>query len=146
MRLDPRVKLATAIACLSTSSIDAFQVPSRAIKSNYKVDQVRFKASVADETSAAATGESKFTSLLEEIGLSGENALKSLDALPPKRSVSADDVFCNRELKLGNIRAVGFGKYMSYLLPQFGELKMYINIHSHTMCFLIRYGLHYCSV
>lgn len=87
MRLDSRVKLAIAMACLSTSSIDAFQVPSRAIKSNFKVDQVRLKASVADETSTAATGESKFTSLLEEVGLSGENALKSLDVLPPKRSV-----------------------------------------------------------
>lgn len=146
MRLDSRVKLAIAMACLSTSSIDAFQVPSRAIKSNFKVDQVRLKASVADETSTAATGESKFTSLLEEVGLSGENALKSLDVLPPKRSVSADDVFCNRELKLGNIRAVGFGKYMSRHSLVHHDIDVYIYIHSHTLCFLLRYGLHYCSV
>lgn len=63
----------------------------------------------------------RYGSLLEEVGLSDHQSggLKSLESLPTKRIVSKNEVFCNRELKLGNIRAIGFD--MDYTIAQYKQ-------------------------
>jgi len=67
------------------------------------------------DASKAAGG--RYDSLLESVGLTGEHAIASLSSLNPLRPVSTNDVFCNRELKMGAIKAIGFD--MDYTL---GEL------------------------
>ena len=57
----------------------------------------------------------RFEPLLEKMNLS----LKSLDGLPSRRPVSSNDVFCNRELRLDNLRAIGFD--MDYTLAQYKQ-------------------------
>ena len=59
---------------------------------------------------------SKFSSLLEETGLTD---LKCIKDLPSKRTISRNDVFCNRELSLGNVRAIGFD--MDYTIAQYKQ-------------------------
>ena len=55
--------------------------------------------------------------LLSDVGLAGE--LSSLDNLPENPQVSTNGVFCNRELNLGGIRAIGFD--MDYTLAQYKQ-------------------------
>lgn len=75
--------------------------------------------------SGIAASHSRYGSLLEEIGLLDSNGIgggggvKSLESLPSKRIVSKNEVFCNRELKLGNIRAIGFD--MDYTIAQYKQ-------------------------
>jgi hypothetical protein len=59
----------------------------------------------------------RYDDLLESVGLS--NQLKSVASLPVLRSLSNNDVFCNRELKLRGIRAIGFD--MDYTLAQYKQ-------------------------
>lgn len=60
---------------------------------------------------------SRYDDVLEEVGLSG--TLSTLNDLPKRRPVHSNDVFCNRELKLSNIQAVGFD--MDYTLAQYKQ-------------------------
>eukprot|EP00559_Dactyliosolen_fragilissimus_P000702 CAMPEP_0184866656 /NCGR_PEP_ID=MMETSP0580-20130426/23149_1 /TAXON_ID=1118495 /ORGANISM="Dactyliosolen fragilissimus" /LENGTH=592 /DNA_ID=CAMNT_0027366451 /DNA_START=122 /DNA_END=1900 /DNA_ORIENTATION=+ len=60
---------------------------------------------------------SRFGPLLSDLGLEGQ--ISTLDKLPPKRPLSSDDVFCNRELKLDGVRAIGFD--MDYTLAQYQQ-------------------------
>lgn len=77
--------------------------------------------------SGIAASHSRYGSLLEEVGLLDINGIgggdgggvKSLESLPSKRIVSKNEVFCNRELKLGNIRAIGFD--MDYTIAQYKQ-------------------------
>jgi 5'-nucleotidase len=57
----------------------------------------------------------RYGPLLEKMNLS----LESLDNLPSRRPVSSNDVFCNRELRLDNLRAIGFD--MDYTLAQYKQ-------------------------
>lgn len=58
----------------------------------------------------------RYDALLDSVGLSD---LKYASRLPAKRSVSPNDIFCNRELKLANVRAIGFD--MDYTLAQYQQ-------------------------
>jgi len=62
-------------------------------------------------------GPRRFAPLLDKMNLS----LASLQDLPAHRPISSDDVFCNRELRLDNIRAIGFD--MDYTLAQYHQPK-----------------------
>ena len=78
---------------------------------------------VTDSTGIDADGRtlngfSRYSDLLVEVGMDSTK-LKSLEDLPAKRPVSVDDVFCNRELNLGTIRAIGFD--MDYTLAQYKQ-------------------------
>ena len=55
--------------------------------------------------------------MLGEVGL--KDKLSFWKDLPRRRPVSTEDVFCNRELKLGNLRAVGFD--MDYTIVQYKQ-------------------------
>ena len=64
----------------------------------------------------------KYASVMQSTGLVDQ--LKIAQSIP-ERSLSPNDVFCNREMRLGSIRAIGFD--MDYTLiqyhePAFGEL------------------------
>lgn len=59
----------------------------------------------------------QLNNLLSDVGLAGE--LSSLDNLPENPQVSTNGVFCNRELNLGGIRAIGFD--MDYTLAQYKQ-------------------------
>lgn len=65
--------------------------------------------------SGAKADGSRFGPLLEKMDLD----LASLADLPPRRVISSNDVFCNRELRLDNIRAIGFD--MDYTLAQYHQ-------------------------
>jgi len=65
----------------------------------------------------AKDSKTRFGALLSDVGLAGQ--LASLNFLPDKRPVSYNDVFCNRELNLGNVRAVGFD--MDYTIAQYKQ-------------------------
>ena len=68
----------------------------------------------ADATKPAG---GRYDDLLESVGLVGDDAISSLGSLNPLRPVSTNDVFCNRELRMGGLKAIGFD--MDYTL---GEL------------------------
>ena len=65
----------------------------------------------------------RYASVLQQVGLADENGkstvLQYMDQLPDERTVSPYDVFCNRELKLNKIRAIGFD--MDYTLAQYQQ-------------------------
>ena len=62
----------------------------------------------------------RYDNLLSDIGLSGETELVNLvQQLPAKHIVSPYDIFCNRELKLNQIKAVGFD--MDFTLAQYKQ-------------------------
>lgn len=58
----------------------------------------------------------RYAEVLEQVGLSD---LKQVSRLPEKRQLSTNDVFCNRELRFGGIRAIGFD--MDYTLAQYQQ-------------------------
>ena len=59
----------------------------------------------------------RFGSLLDSVGLVGK--LTHAKDLPALRTVTPNDVFCNRELKMSGIRAIGFD--MDYTLAQYQQ-------------------------
>jgi hypothetical protein len=64
------------------------------------------------------SGASRFHDVLASVGLQGK--LKHLDLLPPvQRQVTIYDIFCNRELKMSHIKAIGFD--MDYTLAQYQQ-------------------------
>ena len=69
--------------------------------------------------SFSATPNDRYDSLLSDVGLPDSFRQFVRDKLPPKRMVSPNDIFCNRELKLSGIRAIGFD--MDYTLAQYQQ-------------------------
>ena len=69
--------------------------------------------------SFSATPNDRYDSLLSDVGLPDSFRQFVRDKLPPKRIVSPNDIFCNRELKLSGIRAIGFD--MDYTLAQYQQ-------------------------
>ena len=60
----------------------------------------------------------RYDALLDSVGLGG-NVIASLSDLNDLRPVSTNDVFCNRELKMSAIKAIGFD--MDYTLAQYEQ-------------------------
>jgi 5'-nucleotidase len=65
-----------------------------------------------------STMESRYAALLDDVGLHDLSFSKQHIAQTP-RKISPYDIFCNRELKLAGIRAVGFD--MDYTLAQYQQ-------------------------
>jgi hypothetical protein len=62
----------------------------------------------------------RYEELLTDTGLREESILQNvIPHLPSRRIVSSRDIFCNRELKLSGIRAIGFD--MDYTLCQYQQ-------------------------
>lgn len=139
------MKTFTSLLLISLDYSTAFTTPSssyhhrwslfNAVQSSYEFDSdesaeqglARLKSEEDEElvngkngsvvTAVSRSSNSRYDSVLEEVGLAGK--LSSLNDLPQKRRVHANDVFCNRELKLSNIQAVGFD--MDYTLAQYKQ-------------------------
>ena len=120
------INLAIALFALS-SGVEGFTVPPSRTKSVHSTFSHRFAESKSytvadsngvDSNDRSSNGFSRYSNLLTEVGMENTN-LKSLENLPAKRPVSVDDVFCNRELNLGTIRAIGFD--MDYTLAQYKQ-------------------------
>jgi hypothetical protein len=62
---------------------------------------------------------SRYADLVQQVGLSSKLTSSVLEDMPNKRPVSPNDIFCNRELKMGAIRAIGFD--MDYTLAQYQQ-------------------------
>ena len=60
----------------------------------------------------------RYDELLDSVGLGGD-VLTSLEYLSDLRPISPNDVFCNRELKMSAIKAIGFD--MDYTLAQYEQ-------------------------
>jgi 5' nucleotidase family len=65
----------------------------------------------------SSSSSSRLGDLLSSVGLEGR--LKHASDLPAERRVSVYDIFCNRELRLDNIAAIGFD--MDYTLAQYQQ-------------------------
>jgi hypothetical protein len=133
MIINERIGIAVAVTfCTETT---AFTVPSARVQPTHSIGRnsnqhfaesessasTTMAESIDTSTSAngsAANGLTRYSGLLSEVGM-GSTDLKSLEALPGKRPVSVDDVFCNRELNLETIRAIGFD--MDYTLAQYKQ-------------------------
>jgi len=61
--------------------------------------------------------EGRYDRLIDAVGLGGK--LRQVNQLPKKRILDQNSVFCNRELKLSGIRAIGFD--MDYTLAQYHQ-------------------------
>lgn len=59
----------------------------------------------------------RYTEILQAVGL--DDVISPQDDLPTHRTVSSVDVFCNRELKISGISAIGFD--MDYTLAQYQQ-------------------------
>ena len=84
--------------------------PASVAKSDVNLDQL----SAHDDPNK----ESRYSALLDEVGLHDLSFSKQIIAQSP-RTISPYDIFCNRELKLAGIRAVGFD--MDYTLAQYQQ-------------------------
>lgn len=65
-------------------------------KSTYEVDT---------EVNGEDVNDGRFGHLLQAVGLHGQ--LKHASDLPSMRTITPNDVFCNRELKMSGIKAIG---------------------------------------
>jgi hypothetical protein len=63
-------------------------------------------------------GKHRFSDLLASVGLD-DSQVQHVKKLPDARVISPSDIFCNRELKLSGIRAIGFD--MDYTLAQYQQ-------------------------
>jgi 5' nucleotidase family len=74
-----------------------------------------------DDVNSAVLGNDesgRYNDVLKTVGLD-PSIMKSLPTIPDKRVVTPNDVFCNRELKMSGIRAIGFD--MDYTLAQYQQ-------------------------
>ena len=67
---------------------------------------------------AKGKGKHRFSDLLASVGLD-DSQVQHAKNLPDARVISPSDIFCNRELKLSGIRAIGFD--MDYTLAQYQQ-------------------------
>jgi hypothetical protein len=79
--------------------------------SSTQVDEVNSSVLGNDESG-------RYNDVLRRVGLD-PSLMQSLPTIPEKRVVTPNDVFCNRELKMSGIRAIGFD--MDYTLAQYKQ-------------------------
>jgi hypothetical protein len=98
--------------------------PTRLLSSSYEVDadeeaeQQLADRQITEEASSLGDGTGRYSSVLESVGIDPK-ILKQFSSLSDKRTVSPNDVFCNRELKMSGISAIGFD--MDYTLAQYKQ-------------------------
>lgn len=85
--------------------------------SNNNESGSRNVAKAEEENSTLNNAPYEYQSLLQDVGLDGK--LSQVQNLPSSRTLSANEVFCNRELNLSGIRAIGFD--MDYTLLQYKQ-------------------------
>ena len=76
-------------------------------------------AAEKQQTSFTSPKNGRYDQILSDVGLPDSLRQFVREKLPSKRIVSPNDIFCNRELKLSGIRAIGFD--MDYTLAQYQQ-------------------------
>lgn len=71
----------------------------------------------SEPINGSSTTKGRYDDLLANVGLEGK--LKQVQDLPKERSVSSYEIFCNRELKVSSLKAIGFD--MDYTLAQYKQ-------------------------
>ena len=106
-----------------SSRLGSARVFSKAVVSLNVADKSTYETTSATEVNGVGTTTSssshvaRFGDLLAATNLHGH--LKHAHDLPNLRTVTPNDVFCNRELKMSHIRAIGFD--MDYTLAQYQQ-------------------------
>lgn len=85
---------------------------ARSVANNKVEEEIEKNGEVANDDDGG-----RFGSLLAAVGLAGK--LTHAKDLPEQRTITPHDVFCNRELKMSGIRAIGFD--MDYTLAQYQQ-------------------------
>ena len=95
------------------------------LRSSYDVDadeeseqHIAERSAVKAENLNGSNSNCRYSSALDAVGLD-PYLLEGLPSLAKGRVVSPNDVFCNRELKMSGIRAIGFD--MDYTLVQYKQ-------------------------
>ena len=101
---------------ISSSTVVIRNSPNDANGANIN-SQDQLTIDTSSSSTESSSESSRFQPLLEEVGLDGQ--LSTLKELQSKRLVSSNGVFCNRELKLDGIRAIGFD--MDYTVVQYKQ-------------------------
>jgi len=104
----------------STYDVDADENSEQLMAGSWSGSSIGTAKTVDSSESLTAEqrdGDGRFQKVLFETGLDGQ--ISSLADLPTTRPVRCDDVFCNRELNLGAVRAIGFD--MDYTLAQYHQ-------------------------
>lgn len=101
---------------MSTYDIDTDENAEQSLADTPATDETNGQPSTPLAVNGSTSNVSnRYASLLQSMDLS----IPSLKHLPSQRPVSSNDVFCNRELRLDNIRAIGFD--MDYTLAQYQQ-------------------------
>ena len=99
---------------LSTADVDADEDAEQRLGDEYENGTSN---GIGGEEFAVGDGPDRWDGLLASTGLQGK--LKHVTDLPDERKVSTFDVFCNRELKMENLKAIGFD--MDYTLARYQQ-------------------------
>mmetsp|Transcript_23516 Transcript_23516/g.49658 ORF Transcript_23516/g.49658 Transcript_23516/m.49658 type:complete len:651 (+) Transcript_23516:166-2118(+) len=115
----PQVHLASLPDSASSYDIDADENAEQSLAdypvTNGSINGVANSNLIAAVDNEPFSAQSRYKDLLNTFQLS----LPSLSHLPSFRPISATDVFCNRELRFDNLRAIGFD--MDYTLAQYQQ-------------------------
>ncbi|KAL7575822.1 hypothetical protein ACA910_003146 [Epithemia clementina (nom. ined.)] len=105
----------------SSSSRGFCQFPPLAARANNDTESITLDVNgvnaIHNRNPDAEEVESK-ANLLSEVGLDASR-FRHATKIPPMRTVSPFDVFCNRELRMSGIQAIGFD--MDYTLAQYNQ-------------------------
>ncbi|CAB9531502.1 Cytosolic purine 5'-nucleotidase [Seminavis robusta] len=114
----PSVSSFSTVATTTTNSI-VLGVSSRTDEEEDTVVTTIDINSTPNGSSSSSSGvKSRFSDLLSAVGLD-QGQLRHVPDLPALRQVTPNDVFCNRELKMSGIQAIGFD--MDYTLAQYQQ-------------------------
>lgn len=119
----------TVLAALLSQTAQGFSTGPSSFANRLTTSPVRLASASADvngvdeAVTSATDGEvpavnDRYDAIFDEVGLD-KSQLKQVQHLPHKRPLSPFDVFCNRELNLGSIGAIGFD--MDYTLVQYKQ-------------------------
>ena len=99
---------------ISSADVDSDEDAEQRLGGEFEVDLTN---GMSDEEFSVGEGPERWEGLLASTGLDGK--LKHVTDLPDTRTVSTFDIFCNRELKMDNLKAIGFD--MDYTLARYQQ-------------------------
>ena len=114
-RAPQRTAMLSSASETSSYDVDTDEEAEQSLAQSPVIGDAKSSIYLNGNTIDASTPEGR-ANLLSELSLDLSTTIASL---PEHRTVSSTDVFCNRELRLDNIRAVGFD--MDYTLAQYQQ-------------------------
>lgn len=110
----PRASIHPLRQSLSSADVDADEDAEQRLGGEFDNDMAN---GIDDDEFLVGNGSDRWDGLLASTGLEGK--LKHVPDLPDERKVSTFDIFCNRELKMENLAAIGFD--MDYTLARYQQ-------------------------